>query len=126
MHWHQPVFNSLHACARIDRDTLVIAQSAPPPPRFSRPGFPMVGDAENKWSSCWVLVLLLLILVSSLLVTTWIHIREGEGGIVTVVSIQPARRCTFPFVVVPVGSGDGVGDCHDAPNLSKELLIISP
>ena len=32
VHWHQPTFNSLHACVRIDRDTLVIAQSAPPPP----------------------------------------------------------------------------------------------
>ena len=33
---------------------------------------------ENKWSSSWGLVLLLLILVSALLVSTWIHIRRGH------------------------------------------------
>ena len=33
---------------------------------------------ENKWSSFWGLVLLLLILVSFLLVSTWIHIRRGH------------------------------------------------
>ena len=32
VHWHQPAFNSLHACVRVDRDTFVIARSAPPPP----------------------------------------------------------------------------------------------
>ena len=33
-----------------------------------------LGEGENKWSSSWGLVLLLLILVSVLLVSTWIHI----------------------------------------------------
>ena len=33
---------------------------------------------ENKWSSSWGLVLLLLILVSVLLVSTWIHIGRGH------------------------------------------------
>ena len=31
-HWHHTVFNSLHACVRIERDTLVVPQSVPPPP----------------------------------------------------------------------------------------------
>ena len=35
-----------------------------------------LGEGENKWSSSWGLVLLLLILVSVLLVSTWIHIRR--------------------------------------------------
>ena len=37
-----------------------------------------LGEGENKWSSSWGLVLLLLILVSVLLVNTWIHIRRGH------------------------------------------------
>ena len=40
------------------------------------PGSRWLGDGENKWSSSWGLVLLLLILVSVLLVSTWIHIRR--------------------------------------------------
>ena len=48
------------------------------------------------------------------------------GGIVTVVSVHPARWCTSPRAVVPVGLGDDVGDCHDAANLPKERLFISP
>ena len=35
-----------------------------------------LGEGEHKWSSSWGLVLLLLILVSVLLVSTWIHKRE--------------------------------------------------
>ena len=35
-----------------------------------------LGEWENKWSSFWGLVLLLLILVSVLLVSTWNHIRR--------------------------------------------------
>ena len=62
-----------------------------------------LGEGENKWSSSWGLILLLLILVSVLLVSTWIHIRRE--GIVTVVSVYPARRCTSPLGVVPVGLG---------------------
>ena len=33
---------------------------------------------ENRWSSSWGLVFLFLILVSVLLVSTWIHIRRGH------------------------------------------------
>ena len=73
-------------------------------------------------SSSWGLVLLLLILVSVLLVSTWITLG---GGIVTVVSVHPARRCTSLLGVVPVGSGDGVGDCHDAANFLEKWLFIS-
>ena len=36
------------------------------------------GEGEKKWSSSWGLVLLLLILVSVLLVSTWINIRRGN------------------------------------------------
>ena len=48
-----------------------------------------------------------------------------EGGIVTVVSVHPARRCTSPPKIVPVGLGDGVGHCHDVDNLPRVRLFIS-
>ena len=44
------------------------------------------------------------------------------GGIVTVVSVYPARRRTSLLRVVPVGLGDGVGDCHDVANLLKNKV----
>ena len=69
------------------------------------------------------LVLLLSILVFSFLLTLGFTIR---GGIVTVISVHPAWRCTSPCGVVPVGLGDGVGDCPDAAVLLKEDLFISP
>ena len=48
------------------------------------------------------------------------------GGIVTVVSVHPARRRTSPPGFVLLGSGDGVGDCHDAADLSRERLFYFP
>ena len=42
------------------------------------PGSRWLGEGENKWSSSWGLVLLLLILVSVLLVGTLINIRRGH------------------------------------------------
>ena len=46
-------------------------------------------------------------------VSTWIHIRRGHR--------RSGRRLSRPAVcllgVVLVGSGDGVGDCHDAADL---------
>ena len=47
------------------------------------------------------------------------------GGIVTVFSVYPALWCTSPLGVVPVGLGDGVGDCHDVANLPSVCLFIS-
>ena len=81
-----------------------------------------VGWVKGKMSSFWGLVLLLLILVSVLLVSTWINIRRG---IVTVVSVHPARWCTSPLGVVPAGLGEGVGLCHDVANLPRVCLFIS-
>ena len=48
-----------------------------------------------------------------------------EGIIVTVVSVYPARRRTSPRGIVPVGLGDGVGDCHDVVNFLDKCLFIS-
>ena len=74
---------------------------------------------ENKWSSSWGLVLLLSILVFFLLVNTWIHNRGRHR--------HSCRRPSRPAVhFVPVGLGDGVGDCHDAADLLKERLSLSP
>ena len=58
-----------------------------------------------------------------LLVSTWIHIWRG---VVTVVDVQPTRRSTSSCGVVPVGLGDGVGDCHDATVLQEEGLFNFP
>ena len=72
------------------------------------------GERENKWSSSWGLVLFLLILVSVLLVSTWIHIRRGHRHS----GQRPSRSAAYFLLgVVPVGLGDGVGDCHDVANL---------
>ena len=53
------------------------------------------------------------------------HLDSHLEGIVTVVSVYPARRCTSPLGVVPVGLGEGVGDCHDVANLPRVRLFIS-
>ena len=47
------------------------------------------------------------------------------GGIVTVVSVHPAQRRTSPLGVVPVGLGEGVGDCHDAAYLQRRGLFFN-
>ena len=41
------------------------------------------------------------------------------------VSVHPARRCTSLLLVVQVGLGDGVGDCHDVANLPRVRLFVS-
>ena len=81
-----------------------------------------LGEGENKWSSFWGLVLLLLVLVSVLLVSTWIHIRRGHRHS----GKRPSRSAVyFPSWVVPVGSVDGVGDCHDVANFLEKWFFIS-
>ena len=76
------------------------------------------GPPLGDWSS------FLLILVSVLLVGTLINIRRRHRH--TVVSVHPARWCTSPLGVVPVGSGDGVGDCHDVAHSSKGAYFYFP
>ena len=71
-----------------------------------------LGEGENKWSSSWGLVLLLSILVSVLLVSTWIHIG---GGIVTVVSVYPARRCTSNSGSCSLGWGTALATVTTSP-----------
>ena len=75
------------------------------------------GPPLGDWSS------FLLILVFVLLVGALINIRRRHRH--TVVSVHPARWCTSPLGVVPVGSGDGVGDCHDVAILPRVRLFIS-
>ena len=90
---------------------------------LAKPGPRGEWGGGNKWSSSWSLVLLLLILVFAFWSAPGF---ASGGGVVTVVSVHPARRCTSPLGVVPVGLGDGVGDCHDAGNLLKERLFYFP
>ena len=74
-----------------------------------------LGEGENKWSSSWELVLLLLILVSVLLVSTWINIRRRLR--------HSGQRPSCS--VVHAGLEDGVGDCHDVANIPRVCLFIS-
>ena len=41
------------------------------------------------------------------------------------ISVHPARWCTSPLGVVPVGLGSGVGDCHDVANFPEQWLFYS-
>ena len=41
------------------------------------------------------------------------------------VSVYPARRRTSTLGVVPVGLGDGVGDCHDVASFLEKCIFIS-
>ena len=45
---------------------------------FVEPSSRLLERGENKWSSPWGLVLLLLTMVFALLVSTWINIRRGH------------------------------------------------
>ena len=60
-----------------------------------------LGEGENKWSSSWGLVLLLLILVSVLLVSTLIHIRRGHrhsGQRLSCSAVHFTSRCRARWV----------------------------
>ena len=81
-----------------------------------------LGEGENRWSSSWRLVLLLLILVSVLLVGTWINIRRG---IVTVVIVHPARRCTSPPGSCPLGWEKALATVTTSP-ISQECVFSFP
>ena len=53
-----------------------------------------LGEGENKWSSSWGLVLLF---VNPGVCPSGQHLdSHSEGGIVTVISVHPARLCTSP------------------------------
>ena len=42
------------------------------------------------------------------------------------VNVYPAPRCTSPLRVVPVGLGDGVGDCHDRRQSFEGAFFLFP
>ena len=85
---------------------------------LAEPGSRWLGMGGKKWSSFWELVLLLLILVSALLVRTWIHIRRGPRYS----GQRPSRSAVYlPSPSCPLGSGDGVGDCHDVAKFPRRV-----
>ena len=72
-----------------------------------------------------VFVLLLLILVSVLLVSTWINIRRGhrhsgQRPSCSVVHFPSRGRARWGW-----GGGTAAGDCHDVANLPRVRLFIS-
>ena len=50
------------------------------------------------------------------LLSFWDAVCRHGPCIVTVVDVHPTWRCTSLLGGVPVGSGDGVGNCHDVSN----------
>ena len=48
-----------------------------------------------------------------------------EGASLHLSASIPLGGVLPPLGVVPVGLGDGAGDCHDVANLPKECLFIS-
>ena len=86
------------------------------------PSCPLAGGVgETKWISVWGLVLLLSILVLFLLVNTWIHNWERHRHSCR----RPSHLVVhFPSRVLPVGLGDGVGDCHDAAIFQEGLFLF--
>ena len=86
------------------------------------PGSRCLGEGENKWSSSWGLVFLLLILVIALLVSTWIHSRRRHRHS----GQRPSRSAAyFSSRGRAHWVGDGVGDCHDVAKLPRVCLFIS-
>ena len=86
------------------------------------PGSRGLGEGENKWSSSWGLVLLLLILVCVLLVGTLINIRRW--GIVTVVSVHPTRWCTAPPGSCPLGWETALAIVTTLPFSKKKVFLF--
>ena len=81
-----------------------------------------LGEGENKWSSFWGIGPP-FVNPGDCPLGPALGFTSG-GSIVTVVSVHPARRRTSPLGVVPVGLGDGVGDCHDVANSSKSGFLF--
>ena len=79
-------------------------------------------SGENKWSSSWSLVLLLLILVSVLLIGTLINIRRGHRQWSASILLGGALPLSGRR---PAGLGNGVGHCHDVAKLPRVCLFIS-
>ena len=82
----------------------------------------VLGIGENKWSSFWELVLLLLILVS-FLVSTWIHTRRGLR--------HSCQRPSRPAVYLPLrGRARWVGGrrCRPVttPPISQKSVFVYP
>ena len=76
----------------------------------AEPGSRGLGIGENKWSSFWGLVLLFLILV---------------GGIVTVVGVHPARRCTSLSGSCSLGRGTALATVTTPP-ISRGSVFLFP
>ena len=89
---------------------------------FVEPSSRWLGEGENKWSSSWGLVLLLLIFVFVLLVSTWIYIRRGHrqsGQRLSCSVVHFSSRGRARWV------GGKAGHCHDVAELPRVCLFIS-
>ena len=90
---------------------------------LAEPSSRSLGEGEHEWSSLWGLVLLLLILVSVLLVSTWIHFRRGLSSQLST-SIPPGG--TLPSSgSCPLGWGTALATVTTLP-VSKEKVFLFP
>ena len=88
---------------------------------LGEPSSRWLGEGENRWISFWDWSSF----CQSLCFSFWLSLGfTMGGGFVTVVDVHPTWRCTRG--VVPVGLEDDVGDCHDAANLQRKGLSVSP
>ena len=90
---------------------------------LAEPGSRELGMGENKWSSFWGLVLLLLILVSFLLVSTWIHIRRRALSKLSA-SIPPGGVPPLSWSC-PLGRGTALATVMTSP-ISKTIVFLFP
>ena len=88
---------------------------------LAKPGSHGLGVGENKWYSSWGLVLLLLISVTALLVSTWIHIRREHrhSG-----QRPSARRRTSPLGSCPLGWGTALATVTTSPISQKSVFLF--
>ena len=101
--------------------------------RFSRARFPLDGEEKINGPLLGVWSFFLLILVTALLVSTWIYVRRGHRHSGQRPSRSAAYFSSRGIHIIHIrrghryslGWGDGVGHCHDVANLPGKCLFIS-
>ena len=83
------------------------------------PGSRGLGMGENKWSSSWGLVLLVFILVSVLLFSTWIYIRREHRHS----GQRPSRSAAYFSSRGPLGWGRALATVTTSP-ISLESVFL--
>ena len=89
--------------------------------RFSRAKFPL----HEGWGKWMVLGPWSSFFVNPGVCPSGQHLDSRKEGASSQWSASILLGGVLSLLVVPVGSGDGVGDCHDVANLPRVCLLIS-